>query len=143
MGIINDGFSTKITFSQGGSGVSGVVLYEKSVQPPGIEMGGANDTTTMRNTAWRTKQPKALKTLTDSGFKAAYDPAVYDDILDLIGVNQLIEVEFSNGHTISFWGWLDSFLPDEIQEGLQPVASCKIVCSNQDGDGVEVAPVYA
>ena len=64
MSYLTDGFATTVTFYALGTGTT---LYAKeiSVTPPGINAGGENDTTTMRNTTWRTRQPKSLKTLTN------------------------------------------------------------------------------
>jgi len=138
---IDDGFSTKITFSAGPSG--GVLFYEKDVTPPGVSGGGENDTTTMRNTAWRTKSPKKLKTLTPCRATVSYDPAVYDDIVAMLNDNQLITVQFADGSTLAFWGWLDEFTPAPAKEGEQPTADITIIPSNQDDSGVETAPVYA
>jgi hypothetical protein len=99
---LDDGFSTIITFSSAPS----VKFYEKEVTPPGVSGGGANDTTTMRNTTWRTMAPKKLKTLSEAGASVAWDPAAYNDVLAMIQVNQQITVTFSDGSTIQFWGWL-------------------------------------
>lgn len=142
MGIINDGHPTKISFSASASGVT-LFMKEKEVTPPGISMGGENDTTTMHNVTWRTKAPKQLKTLTPASFSAAYDPEIYTELLDLIGVNQLITITFANSSTVAFWGWLDEFTPGNVVEGEQPVADVTIIPSNQNGSGVETAPVYS
>lgn len=139
---IDDGHGTIITFLDAPSGTV-VQLWEKEVTPPGIDGGGANDTTTMRNTAWRTKAPKKLKSLTDASFKAAYDPEAYDTILELLQVNGQIQIQFPDDSTVTFWGWLDKFTPGAIVEGQQPTADCVIVPSNQDNSGNEAAPVYA
>jgi hypothetical protein len=80
---LDDGFSTLISFGSS----SGVHFWEKNVTPPGFDGGGANDTTTMRNIRYRTMRPKKLVTLSDMSFEAAYDPAVYDDIVDMIQLN--------------------------------------------------------
>jgi len=135
MARIDDGFSTTIS-------LGGVVLWEKSITPPSIDGGGENDTTTMRNSNWRTRAPKKLKTLGESSFTAAYDPAAYTSLLSQINVNQSITITFANGATLQFWGWLNSFEPSEVQEGEQPEATVTIIPSNQDASGNEVAPVY-
>jgi len=135
---IDDGHQTLISFSLN----AGVKLWEKAVTPPGISAGGPTDTTTMRNEIWRTNAPKHLKSLTPMSFTAAYDTAVYVQLLAMIGVNQVIEVEFADGSLLQFWGWLDEFTPGENVEGEQPTADCTIVPSNQDADGAEIAPVY-
>lgn len=135
---LDDGLGTAISFSA----APGLKIYEKEVTPPGIQAGGANDTTTLRNTALRTKAPKRLKTMSDGGAKVAYDPEVYDDMDTMIGVNQLITVTFSDGAELDFWGWIDEFNPDAIKEGEQPTADIKIIPSNQDDDGEETGPVF-
>lgn len=137
---LDDGYSTRIDFSVPG-GVSGVTLWEKTVTPPGISAGGEIDITTMHNTTWRTRNPKALKTLSNASFTAAYDPLIYDDLLSMIGVNQEITVTFPDGDILTFWGWLDEFTPGANSEGEQPTADCTIIPSNKDTTGAEVAPV--
>lgn len=134
--VLGDGFKTTISFASNPS----VKFFEKDVTPPGISGGGANDTTTMRNTAWRTKQPKKLKTLSTAQAMCAYDPDVYTDIVSMINVNQLITITFPDNSTLAFWGWVDEFTPEQIKEGDQPTATVKIECSNQNDAGAEVAP---
>lgn len=142
MSRIDDGHATTIAFSTSASGLS-LYMWEKEVTPPGMSMGGENDTTTMRNSAWRTKAPKQLRTLTPCTFSVAYDPAVYDEMLDLIGVNQSIEITFPDDSTLTFWGWIDEWTPGNIVEGEQPVADITIIPSNQNASQVETAPQYA
>jgi hypothetical protein len=139
MARIDDGFATTITFTTP-VGLS-LLLWEKTVTPPGVEAGGETDITTMRNTAWRTKSPKKLKSLTNAAFTAAYDPQVFDEIVSCVGVNQLLTITFPDASTIAFWGWLDTFTPNENTEGEQPTAACTIIPSNHDDSDVEVAPV--
>ena len=139
MGRIDDGFPTTIEFSAVGSVVL-TMLFEKEVTPPGVAGGGANPTTTMRNTAWRTASPKQLKTLTPAALVVAYDPDVYDDIVGMVNVNQSIVITFADDTTMTFWGWLDEFNPNPIVEGEQPTANVVIIPSNQDASGDEVAP---
>lgn len=141
MAIQEDGFSTTMSFSAGGSGIE-VFMAEKEVTPPGISGDGENDVTTMRNTAWRTKASKQLKTLTNSSAIVAYDSAIYDEILALIQVNQLITITFPDTSTLDFWGWLDEFTPGSQQDGEQPTADIVIIPSNRNDSQVEVAPDY-
>lgn len=140
MGIMRDGFSTVVDFADNPN--ISLRMHEKEVTPPGIDGGGENDTTTMRNTAWRTRQPKYLKTLTPANFNAAYDAAVYDDIVAACNQNQLITVTFPEGDTLAFWGWLNTFTPNASVEGEQPTAECEVIPSNQDNSGNEVEPNY-
>ena len=138
MARIDDGHATLITFAAD----SDVQLWEKEVTPPGVSGGGANDTTTMNNTAWRTFAPKKLKTLTEMSFVAAYDPKVYDEIVLMCNDNQLITITFADGSKLAFWGWINEFTPNRIVEGEQPTAEVTIIPSNQNDSGVEVAPDY-
>lgn len=139
MARMDDGFSTLITFEDDSS----VQLWEKEVTPPGMSGGGPNDTTTMRNTAWRTLSPKNLKSLTPCNIVAAYDPAVYDEIITMMNANQLITVTFPDNSNIAFWGWIDEFTPNASVEGVQPTATIVLQPSNQNDSGVETAPAYA
>lgn len=136
---IDDGHATLFTFGNNPS----VKFFEKTVTPPGVEGGGENDTTTMRNTNWRTRAPKKLKTLTNSSTTVSYDPAIYDEVVSLIQVNQQITITFPDASTVTFWGWLDSFAPGENTEGEQPTAEITVIPSNQDNTGAEVGPAYA
>lgn len=138
-GRMDDGFSTTMTFAEDAT----VKFYEKEVTPPSVEAGGENDTTTMLNTTWRTKAPKKLKTLGDAGLTVAYDPAVYDDVIAMIGVNQKITIKFPDDSTLKFYGWIDVFTPNSIVEGEQPTADVTIVCGNQSTSGGEAAPLYS
>ena len=137
---IDDGFSTLVTI---GVGSSAAFFWEKGVTPPGVEGGGENDTTTMHNTNWRTKSPKKLKTMSPMTLRVAYDPEIYDKIVNLINVNQQIVITWADGSKLTFWGWVDSFKPGEIVEGAQPEADCTIIPSNQDNSGNEVSPQYS
>ena len=138
-GRMDDGFPTLISFADD----SDVQMWEKEVTPPGISAGGETDTSTMHNTTWRTKSPKALVSLTPCSFSAAYDPAVYDEIVSMIGDNQLITLTFPDSSTLAFWGWIDEFTPGANVEGEQPTADVTIIPSNQNGSLVETAPIYS
>lgn len=134
---IDDGFKTLISFALSSS----VKFWEKSITPPGMSGGGPNDTTTMRNTLYRTKAPKKLITLDPATVVVAYDPAVYPQIVSMLNQNQAITITFPDDSTLVFWGWIDSFAPSEASEGEQPTATVTIQPSNQNASGVETAPV--
>jgi hypothetical protein len=139
MARIDDGFATLIEFAED----SDVQMWEKEVTPPGVSGGGENDTSTMRNTTWRTKSPKGLKSLSESSLVVAYDPAVYDEIIAMVNVNQQITITFADDSTLVFWGWIDEFTPGAAMEGEQPTAEVTIIPSNQNASGTETAPVYS
>lgn len=137
---IDDGHPTYITFSAEPS--QGMLIWEKTVTPPGLDGGGPNDTTTMRNTKWRTNAPKKLISLAEGSFVVAYDPEAFEVLLNLLNVNNQVKITFPNGDTYEFWGWLNTFVPGECVEGEQPTATCSIFPSNQNASLVETDPVY-
>lgn len=138
---MTDGFSTTIDLS--GAGVS---FEEKTITPPGVEGGDAIETTSMRNSNWRTMFPRALRTLTQVTVNVSYSPKDITDMGDPstgdINNNQLITVTFPDGATIAFWGYVKSFIPGQHQEGSQPEATITIQPTNQDNTQAEVAPAY-
>lgn len=143
MARIDDGHSTQITFGSQPSGTGpGITFWEKEVTPPGMDGGGENDTTTMRNLVYRTKAPKKLITMTEMTIVVSYDASFYDDIVDMINVNQQITITFPDTSTLVIWGVLDKFVPGNIVEGEQPTADITIFPTNQNSVGVETAPVY-
>jgi len=141
MAWLNDGFPTTVYFSNAPSGVT-LYFQETAVTPPGVDYGGENDTTTMRNIAWRTMQPKNLKTLTSFTETCKYDPAVLDQIQNMMGTITTVVITFPDNSTWRFQGWIDKFIPGEVVEGAMATAEVTVIPSNQTADGTEVAPVY-
>jgi len=147
MTIMTDGYQTTIAFTSAQMDSQDFlleVMEEKEVTPPGVEGGGANDATTMRNVTWRTMAPKMLKTLTQAPIVVAYDPEVYNEMVAMINDNQQITVTFPDLSRLVFWGWINSFTPNANVEGEQPTANLLIIPSNMDGDNnnAEIAPDY-
>lgn len=136
---LDEGFPTKIAFARSAN----VSLWEKTVQPPGVDGGEPVDTNTMHNLIWRTQNPRVLKTLMPHTFKCAYDPNAYNTIVsNLINANGSITVRFPDGSTLDYFGYLQKFEPDQIEEGKQPEATATIVPTNFDPvNHVEAAPV--
>lgn len=135
---IIDGHQTIVTLPA----APNIGLWEVEITPPGLDQGGPNDATTMRNTAWRTMFPKHLATLTAMTFTAAYDPAVLSDFIAHRGVNQLVVIRFPDWSTWSFWGYLDKVIPERIVEGAQPRVTVTIQPTNFNNSQVETGPVY-
>lgn len=141
--FLHDGFQTWIGFPDLAPNIA-LVMKEREVQPPDMDGGGEIETSTMRNTRWRTKAPKSLITLGDVTLQVQYDPSLYNDILALINVNTRVEIKFPDTSTLTFYGWVDKFTPPSHKEGEFPVAEIKVHCSNvHAGTGAEQAPVYA
>jgi hypothetical protein len=133
---LDDGHSTTISFPYDPT----IGLWEKEVQPPGVDGGDPVDTTTMRNVLYRTMNPRKLKTLTAATFKVAYDETHTLRIHAMTNINQLLVATFPTGAPFSFWGYLRSFIPDALVEGQQPTATVTIQPTNQNNSGAEVSP---
>lgn len=145
MAIHEDGFSTKISFTGLGAGTE---FFAQTVTPPAMNAGGANDVTSMENTAWRTKASKKLIDMGDVQATGFYNASLYSTLVSQLGVNQQITIEFplegsnTNPATLVVYGWLDAFEPQAHEEGSAPQANITIVISNRDGSGAEIAPAY-
>jgi hypothetical protein len=133
--MLEDGFSSKIAFARDPD----ISLWEKSMKPPGAEGGDAIEQTTMHNLSYRTMAARALITLTESTCKCAYDPQVYSQIIQLINQAGAITQHYPDGSKLSYYGFLKTFEPDELQEGVQPEASFTITPTNRDPDTLEEA----
>ncbi len=136
---LDEGFPTKIAFSR----LPTASFWEKTVQPPGVDGGEPVETTTMHNLVWRTQNPRVLKTLMPHTTKVAYDPNWYNQIVSTL-INQAgsVTVRFPDGSTLDYFGYLQKFEADQIEEGKQPEATVTIVPTNWDPvNHVESAPV--
>jgi hypothetical protein len=136
---LDDGYSTKIAFARD----SNVSFWEKTLSPPGLDGGDPIDTTTMHNADWRTMSARQLATLSEFTCTAAYDPNVYNDIINnLLNQEGSITVHFPDGSKLDFFGYLRSFQPQDVAEGAQPEAQITIVPTNYDPtNNVEASPV--
>lgn len=136
--IMTDGFPTLITFGT----TTGIIFEERTVQLPNIVGGPGTNSTTMHNTAWRTKVLKLLKELTDGGATVVYSTDDIPIIFGMININQLITYTWGDGASLAFWGGVTEFNPGEFAEGEQPEADIVLVPTLRNNLGVETAPVY-
>lgn len=125
---LKDGYQALITI---GSNLT-ASFWEKTVQPPGIDGGDAIEQSTMHNVDWRTFASRSLMTMTEAKGKAAYDPAVYTQLQSLINVETTITVQWADGSTLAFYGYLRMFEFSELAEGTQPEANFTIQPTNYD-----------
>jgi hypothetical protein len=133
-----DGYQALIAWSS----EPGLDVWEIEVQPPGIDGDEQINTTTMHNEDYRTFSPRSLKTLTPHQVVVAYDPSSWENLNGLINFNDAITVIYSDGSTLSFWGYLKSVEFQPMVEGEMPRATLTIVPTNWDDDNcVEAAPV--
>ena len=136
---LGDGHSTKIAFSANAT----IGIWEKAVQPPGADGGPKIDITTMHNTEYEQFAAQALKQMTDGSIRCLYDPAAWDDLMDLINVEQAITCHYPNGATLDFYGYMQRFVKAPLVKGQPPEADVTFVCTNTDPEtGAEAGPNY-
>lgn len=136
---LDEGYQTLISFAR----LPTIGLWEKSVQPPGYDGGEAINITTMHSIVFRNKAPAALIDVTNHSLKVAYDPAVYASLLGLINYRDTVTVFFPDGSTLAYYGYMQKFEPDALEEGKQPEATVSIVVTNYDYvNHVYAAPAY-
>lgn len=117
-------------------------LWEKGNKPPGMDGGDPIDITTMHNNIYRTMASRALKTLTESTFRFAFDPAVYSQLEGNINYETTVTDLFPDGSTLAYYGFLRSVDFDELVEGEQPEGTATITPTNFDPiNKTEAAPV--
>lgn len=132
-----DGFQTLLAFAADPD----VKLWERTVQPPGIDGGDPIDITTMHNEELTTSAPRSLKSITASTMVVAYNGESLEQAMALINVNGWITAHLPDGSTYDFVGYLKSFVPNGHEIGGFPLANCQIIPTNQI-DGVETPPEY-
>lgn len=138
MKFLEDGFSTIVSLEH----QLDIELYGYDVTPPGITSGGPINTTTMRNTAWRTQVHKKLKSMTPMTMTMAVVTKSIPKVQNQIGVNQLITVAFPDGLKIAFYGWIDELTFGAFREGERALATLNIIPSLVNAQGIETPPTY-
>lgn len=137
---MKDGFKTLVSFANMGS-AGGSLYWETAVTPPALSAGGVIDTTTMRNTKYRTKATRTLIDVLTSSFTAAYDNLIVSQLLAQVGVSQLITITYPDDTTFAYYGALNDFTPGEFVEGEMPTAEFSTEPTNVNSADVETAPV--
>lgn len=133
-----DGFSITVSLAN----IPTAQFFEIDVTPAGYEMGGPINTTNMRQTTYRTQQPKCLVTMQPITMTVQYSSNAYaSQVLDEIGTVQAITLTFPDSTQVVYYGWVESFVPGAFTEGEQPTATMTIQLSN-DNAGVETGPAY-
>ncbi len=111
--------------------------------PNPVQGGGPIESTHMRRTVWRMKDPKTLKTLGNLTGTVMYATDAYPDIIAVINEPQAIQLQWPDGALLDFFGWLDDFTPSGHSEGNLPTANYVIIPTLYDPeDGTEVAPTF-
>lgn len=133
--VLTNGHPTFISFGI----LPALDIWEKEVQPPGIDGGDPIDTTTMHNEEWRTMAPRTLKTLSEHTVTAAYDPCAFADLNNMVNIVDNITVHFPDNSTLAYWGFIRTVEFSPNVEGEQPEMTITVVPTNYDACNCVVA----
>ena len=114
----------------------------------GLDGGDPIDNTCLTNASMITKQPQVLAEVPDFSFVCDYHPQDLNALKSELNLNQSITIGFSNYDgtslgTLTFWGYLRSFTPNEASRGEAWRASGVVVVTNLNGSNDETPPVWA
>jgi len=133
-----DGYQSFITIALD----TDISFWEKTVKGPGMDGGDAIDQTTMHNLDWRTFFPRALITLTEMTITAAFDPAVFTQLMAVLNRPTTITRKYCDGSTLAFYGYVRMAEDGDHTEGEQPEMTITIQPTNYDHtNNVEADPV--
>ena len=114
------------------------------IQFPGVDGGEPIDVTTLCNTAWITKQAPKLKEVPNWTASLLYIASEYDNIIALINVNSVCVITVPTVATITFYGYIKSFIPQQTGKGAVASANAEFVVSCvKTTDSAETGPVVA
>lgn len=144
-------FKSVITFASQPS----LALWTISFTPTGYDGGDPIDIATMEdvdstgaNARHRPTYPRERIMSTPGQAKVAYDPNTISLIISTLlnRTNDQITETFREGSTKAYWGWMRSFIPDELVEGQMPTATVAFHESdwddaNQTVDGPTITSV--
>lgn len=114
----------------------------------GLDGGEPIDNTCLDNISYVTKQPQVLAEVPDVAFVCDYHPQDLALVQGELNKNQQITIAFSQNDgtalgTLTFWGFLRSFTPNEASRGEAWRANGVVVVTNLDGSNVETPPSWA
>lgn len=122
--FLKNGLRSLITFASNRD----VKLWEKAVMPPGIDGGATIPLGSLYSQKYQMISPSDLITVTEARALVAYDPAVMEDIINLVNLTtDTITLTFPNTNRWSFNGCLQKFIPNEMTDGIQPTALITVI----------------
>ena len=123
----NDGHKTLVVLANAPT----AALWILSVKPPAIEMA-TFELRHMNLNEWAQMAIGSLKKMGPISGKALYDPVVYSQLSDQVGVNQAVSVHWPNHAAIAVWAALTKLDPDENSEGNPQTMSFEITPTMAD-----------
>ena len=114
----------------------------------GLDGGEPIDNTCLSNVLYVTKQPQSLIEVPDFSFTCDYHPNDLAAAIAELNKNQQMTIEFADSSggslgTLTFWGYLKSYTPNEASRGEAWRANGVVVVTNLNGSNVETPPSWA
>jgi len=131
-----EGVGTSIT-------IGSFSIEEVTLKGLGADGGDALDASHLANVLYKTKKPQTLIEIPDLTGTGHYNPANQAAMIAEVNKNQSLVLTFSGVGTITFWGYLKSFDPDEGEIGSTWNSTFAIVVTNLNGSDAETGPVWA
>lgn len=123
--------------------VGSIPLCNVQLSSVGLDGGEPIDNTCLTNTLFVTKQPQALVEVPDIAFTCDYHPEDLALLKAEINKNQELQIVFYGLGTLTYWGYLRSFTPNQVGRGEAWRASGVIVVTNLNGSAIETPPSWA
>lgn len=123
--------------------IGSAALEKLTLKGLGLSGGDPLDATHLGNVAYMTKKPNSLIEISEITGTAHYNPANLAAIIAEINKNQSLVMNFPGVGTITFWGYLQAFEPDEGEVGTVWNASFTVQVTNLNDSEVETGPVFA
>lgn len=123
-----DGYSSVVAFALD----TNIEIWEKSVTPFGLDGREPVDQTTMWNLIYVTRAPRKLRDITALSIVCAYDPKAWTSCNIMLNRVQAITHSWSDGSTLTVWGFLQKVEMAELVEGEQPEMTLTVMVANID-----------
>lgn len=138
---VPEGFKCTITLTDS----PGVWFWEIDPKPPALDGGEGIDTTTQLNTKWHTMSPQTLFKLDNITVKVAYDPDVWNTMIQQAMNNRFdtVTITYPTNDKLAFYGCVIKWEPEAFEIGKMPTATLTILVTNFDAaNQIEAGPVY-
>lgn len=148
MALLVDGYKTTINLT------ADLVVLEIEVTPPAIDGGEPIPQDHMQSGFLSIFFPRKRRRLAPFTLMVAWNSFAYNQItqsvtpnavagmIASVNKNQSMTITFSDGATLSFWGFVSKFEPGTMKDGERPTATLTIVPSLLDCYNIIRTPIY-
>jgi len=123
--------------------IGSAALEKVTLKGIGLNGGDPLDASHLGNVAYLTKKPQSLLEVMELTGTAHYAPENLAVIVAELNKNQSLVLTFPGVGTVTFWGYLQTYEPDEGEIGSTWNASFTVQVTNLNATDVETGPVFA